>query len=78
MICDDAGLGKPRLHDLFHAPASHAVMSGENLPLVGRLLEHRRNTTTAAYAHLTDGHLVETAKKVGKVIADVINFPVLL
>ena len=45
-------------------------MSGENLPLVGRLLGHRRHRTTAGYAHLADGHLVEVAEKVGSINAD--------
>ena len=45
-------------------------MSDENLPLVGKLLRHRRYRTTAGYAHLTDGHLVEAAEKVGKIIAE--------
>lgn len=49
--------------------ASHAVMSGENLPLVGKLLRHQRHHTTAGYAHLADGHLVEAAEKVGALIA---------
>ena len=44
-------------------------MSGENLPLVGKLLGHRRHRTTAGYAHLADGHLVEAAEKVGNIIA---------
>ena len=48
-------------------------MSGENLPLVGRLLEHRRHGTTAGYGHLADGHLVEAAEKVGKVIAEAMS-----
>ena len=69
-VCKDAGLGKLRLHDLRHTMASHAVMSGENLPLVGKLLGHRRHRTTAGYAHLADGHLVEAAEKIGAVIAD--------
>ena len=43
-------------------------MSGENLPLVGKLLGHWRHRTTAGYAHLADGHLVEAAEKVGKII----------
>ena len=68
-VCDDANLGKVRLHDLRHTAASHAVMSGENLPLVGKLLGHRRHETTAGYAHLADGHLVEAAEKVGSLIA---------
>ena len=66
-VCVDAKLG---LHDLRHTAASHAVMSGENLPLVGRLLGHRRHRTSAGYAHLADGHLVKVAEKVGSVIAN--------
>jgi len=45
-------------------------MSGESLPLVGKLLGHRGHETTAGYAHLADGHLVETAEKVGTLIAE--------
>ena len=45
-------------------------MSGENLPLVGKLLGHRRHRTTAGYAHLADGHLVETVEIVGTIIAE--------
>ena len=66
----DAKLGRLRLHDLRHTAASHAVMSGENLPPVGKLLGHRRQETTAGYAHLADAHLVETAQKLGCLIAD--------
>ena len=63
MVCADAGLGRLRLHDLRHTAASQAVMAGENLPLVGKLLGHRRHRTTAGYAHLSDAHLVEAAEK---------------
>ena len=69
----EAKLGKLRLHDLRHTAASHAVMSGENLPLVGRLLGHRRHETTAGYAHLADAFLVQSAEKVGRLIADAMN-----
>ena len=41
--CADAKLGGLRLHDLRHTVASQAVMSGEGLPLVGRLLGHSRH-----------------------------------
>ena len=68
-VCTDAGLGRLRLHDLRHTAASQAIMAGENLPLVGRLLGHRRHRTTAGYAHLADAHLVEAAEKVGSLIA---------
>ena len=53
-------------------------MSGENLPLVGKLLGHRRHETTAGYAHLADAHLVETAEKVGSIIAQAMEFEVRL
>ena len=71
--CADAKLGKLGLHDLRHTAASQAVMAGENLPLVGKLLGHRRHRTTAEYAHLADAHLVEAAEKVGFHIAQAMN-----
>ena len=40
-------------------------MSGENLPLAGKLLDHRRHGTTAGYIHLADGHLVEAVERAG-------------
>ena len=58
-------LARLRLHDLPHTAASQAFMAGENLPLVGKLLGHRRHRTTAGYAHLDDAHLVEAAKTSG-------------
>ena len=67
-VCADANLGRLRLHDLRHTAASHAVMSGQNLSLVGRLLGHRRYRITAGYAHLADEHLVEAVEKVGTII----------
>ncbi len=42
-VCSDAKLGRLRLYDLRHTAASQAVMAGENLPLVGKLLGHRRH-----------------------------------
>ena len=68
-VCADAKLGRLRLHDLRHTAASQAVMAGENLPLVGKLLGHRRHRTTAGYAHLDDDHLIEAAEKVRSLIA---------
>ena len=68
-VCADAKLGRLRLHDLRHSAASQAVMAGENLPLVGKLVGHRRHRTTANYAHPADAHLVEAAEQVGRNIA---------
>ena len=61
---------RARLYDLRHTLASHAVMAGEHLPLVGKLLGHRRHATTAGYAHLADDHLAAAAERVGAIIAD--------
>ena len=72
-VCEDARFGNLRLHDLRHTAASQAVMSGENLPLVGKLLGHKQHRTTAGYAHLADGHLVETAEKIGNTIFNIMN-----
>ena len=47
--------------------------SSPNLPLVGKLLGHRRHRTTAGYAHLADDHLVEAAERVGGVIAEAMD-----
>ena len=69
-VCTDAKLGSLRPHDLRHTTASQAVMSGENLPLVGKLLGHNRHRTTAGYAHLADAHLVAAAETVGRAIAE--------
>ena len=74
-VCADAKLGRLRLHDLRHTAASQAVMAGETLPLVGKLLGHRRHSTTASYAHLADGHLVEAAERVGRIIAETMRAP---
>ena len=68
-VCEDAKLSQVRLHDLRHTAASHAVMSRENLLLVGKLLGHRRHPTAARYTHLSVAHLVEAAAKVGSFIA---------
>ena len=50
-------------------------MSEKNLPLVGKLLGHRRHETTAGYAHLADAHLVKKAEKGGGLIAEEMDFP---
>ncbi len=58
-----------RLHDLRHAHASHAVMNGESLHVAGRLLGHRRASTTNRYVHLDDATLGEAAERVALAVA---------
>ena len=66
---DAAGIvADARLHDLRHAHASHAVMNGESLHVAGRLLGHRRATTTNRYVHLDDATLSQAAERVAAAI----------
>ena len=64
-----AGLDDVRLHDLRHNYASLAARTSETLPMIGSLLGHRHVSTTARYAHLDDGVLLEAANLVGESIS---------
>lgn len=65
----EAGLDDVRLHDLRHNYASLAARSSETLPMIGSLLGHRHVSTTARYAHLDDGVLLEAAVLIGESIS---------
>ena len=67
-IRSDAGLRDVRLHDLRHTYASIAVMQGENVLTVGRLLGHNDPGTTLKYTHLADGKVAEAAEAVAAVL----------
>jgi integrase len=69
----DAQLPGVRLHDLRHSFASHAAAKSETLPMIGKLLGHARLQTTSRYAHLDDGHLLEAAERIGRLIADAVG-----
>ena len=47
-----ARLEDVRIHDLRHSYASRALALGESLPAIGKLLGHRKVSTTARYVHL--------------------------
>ena len=65
---DEAGLYDLRIHDLRHSFASHAAARSETLPMIGKLLGHSDVTSTARYAHLDDGPVLEAAERVGGLI----------
>ena len=58
------GIPNVRIHDLRHTFASHAVMAGHPLPIVGRLLGHTQIQTTMRYAHLADQEVASAASDV--------------
>ncbi len=64
----ELGLQDVRLHDLRHTFASIAVMSGENILTVGRLLGHTDPGTTLKYTHLAHDVVIEAVENVGSVL----------
>jgi len=65
----EAGVADVRLHDLRHTFASHAAMTAETLPMIGKLLGHASVKSTARYAHLDDAHLSASVLKLGDIIS---------
>jgi site-specific recombinase XerD len=58
-----------KLHDPRHTFASAAVVAGQGLPMIGKLLGHARATTTARYAHLAADPVKAAANHVSSAIA---------
>ena len=68
-VRERADLADVRIHDLRHSFASRAFALGEGLPIIGRLLGHRRVETTARYAHLARDSVRESADRIAVSIA---------
>ena len=64
----EAGIEDVRLHDLRHTFASHAVLRGVPLPIVSRLLGHKRPSMTLRYAHVGDRETEAAAERIGVAI----------
>ena len=68
-----AGLEDVRLHDLRHSYASRALLLGESLSMIGKLLGHSSIDTTARYAHLArDTEKASAAKVAGSIEANIL------
>ena len=65
-----ANLEDVRLHDLRHSFASRALVLGESLPMIGKLLGHARVRTTARYAHLSDDSVKAAAERIAASIGE--------
>ena len=70
-----AGIEDVRLHDLRHTFASHAVMQSVPLPVVSRLLGHRRTQMTLRYAHVSDRETEAAAERIGTALAALLAEP---
>ncbi len=69
----EVGLQDVRLHDLRHTYASIAVMTGENILTVGRLLGHNDPGTTLKYTHFADDAVSEAAEVMGSLLAGTVS-----
>ncbi len=63
-----AELDDMRLHDARHAHASIAIMQGETVPVIGRLLGHHDTATTLGYTHLAGAVMRDAADAMGGVL----------
>ena len=69
VVRKQAGLEDVRIHDLRHSYASRALSLGESLPMIGKLLGHRKVQTTARYAHLARDSVKAAAERVSESLA---------
>ncbi len=67
-IREAAGIEDVRIHDLRHSFASIAVSGGLTLPLIGKLLGHKKSATTERYAHLADDPIRAANEEVAQLL----------
>ena len=72
-IRERADLEDVRIHDLRHSFASGALLVGEGLPMIGKLLGHTQVQTTARYAHLANDPVKSAANRIAGRIAEVVG-----
>jgi integrase len=68
-VREAAGLLGVRLHDLRHSHASVVASGGGSLLIIGKLLGHKRASTTQRYAHLLDDPVKQAADAASSQIA---------
>ena len=66
---EEADLSDVRLHDCRHTFAGHAVLQGIPLPVVSRLLGHKRPSMTLRYAHVGDRETEAATERIGAAVA---------
>ena len=64
-----AGIEDVRLHDLRHPYASHAVQQHVLLPIVSRLLGHKRQSMTPRHAQVGDRETEAAGERIGVAIS---------
>jgi integrase len=66
-----AGIEDVRLHDLRRTVGSWLAQSGNSLHLIGRVLNHSSQSTTAVYARFAQDHIHEALEKHGAQILEI-------
>ncbi len=74
-IREAAGIEDVRIHDLRHTFASTAVSGGLTLPLIGKLLGHKKSATTERYAHLADDPIRAANEEVAQLLGKAFKSP---
>lgn len=69
-----AGIEDVHIHDLRHTVGAVAVAGNVSLRLIGGLLGHASEKTSARYAHISDNPIREAAEIVGERISKALNF----
>lgn len=64
-----AGLVDLRVHDLRHSFASAGLSTGQALPIIGKILGHAHQSSTARYAHLAEDPVRDAAERISSVVA---------
>ncbi|TFH89790.1 tyrosine-type recombinase/integrase [Vibrio ouci] len=62
-----------RIHDLRHTFASYAVLEGYPIPMVSKLLGHKRMSSTLRYAHVNDAQVTQSVEAIGEVIRGIVS-----
>lgn len=70
-----AGLEDVHLHDLRHSFASAAIAAGDALFVVGKLLGHRKATTTERYSHLAADPVRQAADRAAQHVLAMMGNP---
>ena len=70
-VRDKAALGNARLYDARHTYASHLIVNGVPLGVIGALLGHSQPATTARYAHVGDTAARAATQKMGDILQDI-------
>lgn len=63
-----ANINDVRIHDLRHTFASHAALMNETLPMISKMLGHKRLSMTLRYTHVSQQETTAAAERISNVI----------